>query len=143
MIVDGIKGFCWFVVLKYYDFIRGSVVDYMYCVLEGVMKLFFKLWFGSGYSNEIYCIVNRIFEVDNRLVEIKFFNNISRGFRFIENYSKYWKVSEFRFFFFYGVVVLNGIFLDVWYEYFMLLSDVENLIEYFCVIFAEFYGMRY
>lgn len=127
--MDGIKGFCWFVFLNYYDFIRGSVVDYMYCVLEGVMKLLLKFWFGGGYSDESYFIVSRIFEVDKRLAEIKFLNNIFRCFRFIENYSKYWKVLEFRFFFFfYGAVVLKGILLDVWYEYFMFLSEVIFLL---------------
>lgn len=161
MTVDGIKGPCWFAALKYHDLIRGSAVDYMHCVLEGVMKLLLKLWFGSGHSNETYCIANRISEVDNRLAEIKPPNNISRCPRSIENHSKYWKASELRsFLLFYGAVVLNGILPDAWYEHFMLLSEAifllsmeqitnaqlvhaENLIEHFCVTFAELYGIRY
>lgn len=63
--------------------------------------------------------------MDKRIVEIKFSNRIFRCFYFIEGYRKYWKVNELRvFFFFYGVMVLRGIFLDVYYEYFMLFSEV-------------------
>ena len=160
-IVDGIKGPCWFAALKYHDLIRGSAVDYMHCVLEGVMKLLLKLWFGGGHSDANFTIANRIFEVDKRLAEIKPPNNISRCPRSIENHSKYWKASELRsFLLFYGAVVLNGILPDAWYEHFMLLSEAifllsmeeithvqlvhaENLIEHFCVTFAELYGIRF
>ena len=161
--VDGIKGPCWFATLKYHDIIRGTAVDYMHCILEGVMKLLLKLWFGGGHGGANYNIADRVSEVDNRLAQIKPPNNISRCPRSIESHSKYWKASELRsFLLFYGAVVLHdhGILPDTWYECFMLLSEAifllsmeqithaqldhaENLIEHFCVAFKELYNIRF
>jgi len=42
-IVEGIKGPPWLMKLTHYDIIRGTSIDYMHCVLLGVMKLLMSL----------------------------------------------------------------------------------------------------
>lgn len=96
----------------------------MYCVLFGICKRFFGLWFDLGEIAD-YKINFRIFMVDVRFVIIRLLNNILRVFRLIENYCKYFKVFELRFFLlFYGFVVFYDVFFKLYYEYFFFLSEV-------------------
>lgn len=43
--VLGVKGLSWFNYLPHFNIIRGVAIDYMHCVLLGVMKMFLSLWF--------------------------------------------------------------------------------------------------
>jgi hypothetical protein len=47
-----VKGPCWFAGLEYYDIVKGTAVDYMHCVLEGVTKSLVNLWFNPTYKLE-------------------------------------------------------------------------------------------
>lgn len=48
--VVGVKGVFFLVVLKGFDFVKGVVIDYMYNVLIGVVKVFQDKWFyGDKY----------------------------------------------------------------------------------------------
>lgn len=48
--VFGVKGFIWFLYLFKFDIIRGIVIDYMYCILLGVVKMLVILWFEKSYK---------------------------------------------------------------------------------------------
>ena len=67
-IVDGIKGPSWLMKLTYYDIIRGTSIDYMHCVLLGVMKLLMSLWFNTTYNHE-RCYLGRKVGDINPLLE--------------------------------------------------------------------------
>lgn len=155
--VRGIKGPCWFGGLKYYDLIKGTAIDYMHCVLEGVTKSLLNLWFSSSHKKESFNVSDKIQEVDKRLLQIKPPNDITRCPRKIENEIKYWKASEFRsFLLFYGPVVLRGILPIEHYTHFILLSEAifillgdsitnnavdhaERLLQHFCLMFSALY----
>ena len=85
------------------DIILGTVVDYVHCSLEGVMKLLLELWFSSRESQEepfdISKHVDKDKDVDRRIGEIKAPNRISRCPRSIEGHRKYWKANKLRAFF--------------------------------------------
>ncbi|XP_070537248.1 uncharacterized protein [Ptychodera flava] len=160
-IVNGIKGPCWFGGLNHYDLTNGTGIDYMHCVLQGVMKTLFSLWFDTTNSSEDFNISHKIHQVDKRLEEIHPPNEISRCPRSLEGHRKYWKASEVRsFLLYYGLAVLFGILPDTYYQHFALLSEAifiliqesisveqleltDNLLQHFCLLFAGLYGERY
>lgn len=74
-----------------FNIIKGVLVDYMYGVLFGVIKVFLNWWFKFKYSQEEWYCGDKLFEIDRMLIKIKFFNEILRTLRSIEYYRKYWK----------------------------------------------------
>lgn len=50
--VFGVKGYSWFMFILGFDIIKGVVVDCMYCVLLGVIKMLMMLWFDKIYVSE-------------------------------------------------------------------------------------------
>ncbi|KXJ23145.1 hypothetical protein AC249_AIPGENE10506 [Exaiptasia diaphana] len=108
--INGVRGPSWFAALEHHDIILGTAVDYMHCVLEGVMKLLLELWFTSkGGQGEPFNISDRVEDADKRISELKPPNRISRCPRSIEGHRKYWKANELRaFLLFYGAIVLRG-----------------------------------
>ena len=65
--VYGIKGPCWLSALNNFDIINGIGVDYMHCVLVGVVKTLMKLFFSKEYSKEPFNINNRINDIDEAI----------------------------------------------------------------------------
>ena len=155
--VQGVKGPCWFAGLQYYDLVKGTAVDYMYCVLEGVTKSLINLWFSTSLKTEPFNISNKVQEVDEKLSKIKPPNDITRCPRKIENERQYWKASEFRsFLLFYGPIVLRDILPDEHYKHFIFSSEAifillgesvtlheldhaEKLLQHFCLMFSALY----
>lgn len=155
--IRGIKGPCWFAGLEYYDLIKGTAIDYMHCVLEGVTKSLLNLWFSPSYKMEPFNISTRIQEVDGRLCQIKPPNDITRCPRKIEKEVQYWKASEYRsFLLFYGPIVLREILPTAYYTHFIFLSEAifillgdsitnselvhaERLLQHFCLMFSALY----
>lgn len=76
----GVKGLIWFMFVLSFDIIRGVVFDYMYCILLGVMKMFFNFWFDKVYRNELFYVGNFIKIVDERFIVISFLYYIIRIF---------------------------------------------------------------
>ena len=55
--------------LDSFDLVQSVAIDYMHCLLEGVVKKLLSLWF--DFSAELYCISKFTDVVDQRLKEIK------------------------------------------------------------------------
>ena len=73
-------------ILPSFDVVNGVVVDYMHCVLEGVVKKLLHLWFiVAGWP---YSIKHHIALVDSRLVTIKPPNIITRTPREVSHAAK-------------------------------------------------------
>ena len=62
--------------LKHFDFVTSVGIDYMHCVLQGVVKRLLNLWF--EFSLEIYCITRFAGVVDKRLSTIRPPENVTR-----------------------------------------------------------------
>ena len=59
----GVKRFSVLHILRGFDIVNGNPVDYMHCVLLGVVKQLFKLWFTSTYHRcEWYAVADPGFE---------------------------------------------------------------------------------
>ena len=52
--VRGVKGSCWFAGLQYYDMVKGTAVDYMHCVLQGVTKSLLNMWFSLPCEQRLH-----------------------------------------------------------------------------------------
>ena len=89
----GVKGFS--LLSNYLTFPQCIPVDYMHCVLEGVVKQLLKLWFGSNFHKEAFSLRKHINQIDKILSNIKTPNEIQRRPRSLDHISMY-KASEYR-----------------------------------------------
>ena len=71
-----------------FGLVNSVAIDYMHCVLEGVVKKLLGLWF--DHSNEIYCVRKFISQVDRRLEMIKPPEIVTRLPKSVEKRS-HWK----------------------------------------------------
>ena len=156
--VRGVKGPCWFAGLQYYDIVKGTAVDYMHCVLEGVTKSLLNMWFSPSLKTEPFNVADKVKEVDEKLSKIKPPNDITRCPRKIETERQYWKASELRsFLLFYGPIVLRSVLPEEYYRHFIFLSEAifvllgdsisfeeldhaEKLLQHFCLMFSALYS---
>ena len=158
---NGVKGPSWFMKLTHYDIIWGTTVDYMHCLLLGVMKLLMSLWFGTAHNSKRYYIGRKIGLVDKRLTEINPPSIITRKPHKLSKHFKYFKASEYRsFLLYYSLPVLSDILpQEYWNHYALLVISIHNLlqesisedqllcceqmIKKFCSQFEDLYGRRY
>ena len=156
--VRGVKGPCWFAGLQYYDIVKGTAVDYMHCVLEGVTKSLLNMWFSPSLKTEPFNVADKVKEVDEKLSKIKPPNDITRCPRKIETERQYWKASELRsFLLFYGPIVLRSVLPEEYYRHFIFLSEAifvllgdsisfeeldhaGKLLQHFCLMFSALYS---
>ena len=147
--------------LSHYDIIRGTTIDYMHCVLLGVMKLLMSLWFGTTHNSQRYYIGRKIVLIDKRLAEINPPSIITRKPRKLSEHFKYYKASEYRsFLLYYSLPILSDILIeDYWNHYALLVISIHNLLQTsisenqllcceqmitkFCSQFEDLYGRRY
>ena len=159
-IENGIKGPSWLMKLKHYDIIKGTSIDYMHCVLLGVMKLLMSLWFNTTHKHERYYIGRKVGLVDQRLSEINPPSIITRRPRGSEHF-KFYKASEYRsFLLYYSLPILHDILPQVYWNHYarfvvsiyyltqQSISDqqldyCEQSIKQFCSQFESLYGRRY
>ncbi|KAJ8316716.1 hypothetical protein KUTeg_005735 [Tegillarca granosa] len=117
----GVKGMSWGFSLPNFDIINSMCLDYMHAVLLGVMKHLLNLWFTKD-KMEMFSISKKIKTVQERLMQIKPPNNVTRTPRTLDD-LKHWKASEYRsFLLFYGPVCLYEVLPQIYYDHFMLLS---------------------
>ena len=128
--VHGVKGPSMLMLLPEFNIISGFVVDYMHCVLLGVVRQFVCLWFDSVNHLNAWYIGRRIHDVNAQLLSICPPSEITRAPRSLHT-RKHWKASEWRsFLLYYSVFVLQGIlpakFLDHW---FLLVFSAHTLLQ--------------
>ena len=87
----GVKGFSALHGLKGFNIIRGVAVDYMHCVLLGVVKMLLHLWFDKSQKGQPYFCGNNLEQAEKRLLSIKPTMSITRTPRSIDQHRKYWK----------------------------------------------------
>ena len=81
--------------LQHYDIIQGTAIDYMHCILLGVMKLLLSLWFGSKHKRRAFYIRTHRDLIDKCIKEIRAPLVISHIPRTIGQRFKYFKALEY------------------------------------------------
>ena len=106
-----------------FDIIRGVALDYMHCILLGVVKMLLNLWFDKAYRNESFYAGNLIKTVDERLTAISLPHYITRTPRSLSQLSHF-KASELKaFLLFYGEACMWQILPDEYFQHFLLLVE--------------------
>lgn len=68
--VEGVIGLSWGFGLPLYDVIRGTVVDYMHCVCEGVVDQLISQWFNKANSKQSFYLGSKEEEISKELTGI-------------------------------------------------------------------------
>lgn len=119
--VKGVKGPTVLSLLPSFDICTGFAVEYMHCVLLGVVKTFLGMWFDSKYHEEPWYLGRHLQTIDNRLLTIRPPDYISRCPRSLKHRC-YWKASELRaWLLFYSFPVLSNSLPDAYLQHFVLL----------------------
>ncbi len=90
----GIKGHS--VLSGIIDLVQGVPIDYMHCILEGVVKWLLEKWFTSKNHGQPYYIGTSVNSIDSLLLIQRPPHDFSRAPRSIAKTRKHWKASEFR-----------------------------------------------
>lgn len=92
----GVKNISCMIGAKEFDLVHGYCIDYMHCVLLGVMVKLLSLWLDSvNHKSPYYIEPKKQCTLDQRLIKIKPNSNISRKPRPLSERSKY-KANEYR-----------------------------------------------
>lgn len=74
------------------------VIDYMYSILFGVVKICFIFWCDKIYKVELWLVISRMKEVEDRFMKINFLFFIICFLRSLSVNFSYFKVFELRIF---------------------------------------------
>ena len=88
--IEGVLGLCWAFGIPTFDIIRGTAIDYMHCVCEGVVEQLLNSWFSQDNKDKLYFIGKRIEEVDKEFLSIQPISEVTRTPRSIVD-KKDWK----------------------------------------------------
>ncbi|KYN20119.1 hypothetical protein ALC57_07547 [Trachymyrmex cornetzi] len=155
--VRGVKGVSPVAVISEFNLVHGFVLDYMHCVLLGVIRLVTGLWLDSTSHKEKYYIGLKRHEIDNRLLAIRPPSSFPRLPRSLKERS-FWKANEWRtWLLYYSLPCLKNILPLKYYKHHCLLvsaiytflrnkisiSDIDNttwnLVQY-VTEFQKLYG---
>jgi hypothetical protein len=156
--VYGVKGRSILHNLPEFDIINNNPVDYMHCVLLGVVRTLISLWFDSKNHKEPWYIGRSISEAESRFLGIKppdVVTRVPKSFR-----GRGWKATECRTFLLYYLPLLHGILPDKYLVHALLLSKAmrllladeisqadieiaENLLGLYWRLTEEYYGLKH
>ncbi|XP_067217132.1 uncharacterized protein [Linepithema humile] len=129
----GVKGFSSLMLLNFFNFTAGFVVDYMHNILLGVTKLHTELILQSTRKKFWHISENVGMDhirstIDERLLMIHPPSSITRTPRSIKDISK-WKASEWRaWLLFYSMPCLKGLLKKKHINHFAMLSTATNIL---------------
>lgn len=130
--VNGVKGPCALSKLMP-DFIQGTAIDYMHCVFSGVIKKLLHFWFNPSFSGDPFSLYALSGVIDSRLICIKPPKFVHRMPRTVSDLC-HWKASELKmWFFYYSVVILQGIMNPIYFRHYLLLVSGISLLNSSCV----------
>ena len=154
--IKGIKGVS--PLEQYVDLVDCIPVDYMHCVLEGVVKRLMTLWFEPKNHSKVFYLGNVVKEIDNLMMTQTPPNDFKRSPRSIANHRKYWTANELKqWLLYYSLPILQSkLPPDYWYHYALLVTAMhillkdtisvtelqasEIMIKDFCAMFEKLYG---
>ena len=68
--VEGVVRLSWGFGLPLYDVIRGTVVDYMHCICEGVVDQLIAQWLNKANSKRNFYLRSKVNEISVELTAI-------------------------------------------------------------------------
>jgi hypothetical protein len=155
----GIKGPSPMISFENFDCVNSFTIDYMHCILLGVLKHLLSKWFKSSNKKKAYYIGKCIKEIEKRLRKNKKPKEITRRPVDIHDFAQ-WKANQGRaFLLYYGYGALKGILPEKYLNHFMLLSNsihiflqneisqeeflqAEQNLSRFVNLFEELYGEK-
>ena len=125
--VNGVKGVS--PLSSLLDLVHGIPLDYMHCVLEGVVKRLMHLWFDSSNHTEPFYLGQYLSTIDKILANQRPPHEFSRRPRSISKHLNYWKASEFKnWLLFYSVPILKGYLPSLYYHHYVLLVTALHIL---------------
>lgn len=88
--IEGVLGLCWGFAFPHFDVIKGTAIDYMHCICEGVVKQLLKHWFQKEKKNDVSSIFTQMDSVSSELISIKPPSELTRRPRKLKD-QKDWK----------------------------------------------------
>lgn len=112
-----------------FDLINGYAIDYMHCILLGIMGKLFSLWLDSSNHKKPHYIIPKHQKILNdRLMAIKPTSAISRKPRPLNDRASY-KANEFRsLLLYYLTFSLSGLLKKCYIDHFRLLSAATYIL---------------
>jgi len=94
--VKGLLGLSWAFSLPLFDIVKGTAVDYMHCICEGVIEQHFNKWFGVGDNSIFPCHIGKqLQEIDVEILQVKPTSEITRKPRKMSDWHD-WKGNLIR-----------------------------------------------
>lgn len=131
LFTNGVKSLSCLIPFDQFDIVKGFSIDYMHCVLLGVLKGLILCWTSTTSKKEPFYIKKLARSILNQKIEsLKLCNFITRKPRSLD-YVKLFKANEFRSLQLYVLpIALKGILSEKYYSHFCLLSSaVYKLLE--------------
>ncbi|XP_049519252.1 uncharacterized protein LOC125943785 [Dermacentor silvarum] len=126
--VKGVIGPTILSLIPSFDCSSGFIVDYMHCVLLGVVRSFLCLWLDSKHHGQPWYLGRKAGAIDERLLSVKPPDYITRTPRSVKHRC-YWKASELRaWLLFYSFPVLCNILPPVYMQHFILLIGAIHML---------------
>lgn len=114
----GVKGLSALSFMPKFDIIRGTGIDYMHCVLLGIVKMMIGLWIDLDHKNKAWSVRSSIDKLNERIQQLSSPSLISRLPRKIDEYHD-WKASEYRtFLLFFSLPLLSDILPSNYYTHY-------------------------
>lgn len=91
-------------------YIRTTAIDVIHCVFLGIVKLLINLWFSPKYTENKWSFSRYVRFVDEMIRAMTPPELITRYPRTISDHLKFWKVHEFKaWFFYYSLPILQKV----------------------------------
>jgi hypothetical protein len=118
---NGVKGANVLLLVKHFNIVDGFVVDYMHCILLGVVRQICTLWLEK--AQDAWYVGNKIVILDKTLLSIKPPSTLTRTPRSLLQRAQ-WKASEWRnWLLFYSLFTLQGVLPSVYFAHYLLLVE--------------------
>lgn len=88
--IEGVVGLCWGFAFPHFNVIKGTAIDYMHCICEGVVNQLLKHWFDKEKKNDLSSIFLQLKNISTELISIKPPSELTRRPRRLED-KKDWK----------------------------------------------------
>jgi hypothetical protein len=128
---NGVKGRTELLKLLNFDPMTQVPVDFMHCILLGVVKTLLKLWFSSKYKDYTFYVDTRRKKiVDERFKNLKTYFECTRKSSTLTHHFTTWKANElFNFLFYYSKSCLCAPVLEPeYFQHFMLLQSAMEIV---------------